>query len=261
VSSAEAYRSRRLTFGSDAELYERARPSYPVALIDQLVAWVGPTARIVDVACGTGRATALLAERGMTGVGIEPHPAMAAIARRKLADFAGWRIAVSDFEAWPPRPTDVPVDLVTCAQAWHWIDSDAGLFRAHHLLRPAGWLAMWWNWAESDPSPLREALDEVYARHGAELDFRSLRPPTTIPTSVPAEVPFGEPVERRYPWTETYSADGLVDFLGTYPNHALLPADQREALLGDVHAAVEGHGGRYVQHYVCHLWAAQRVVA
>jgi trans-aconitate methyltransferase len=107
-----AEREQRLVFVEDAERYDRARPSYPDAQIDQLVAWVGPEARMVDVGCGTGKATRLLADRGMHGVGVEAHPAMAAVAGHHLADRPGWRIDDGGFEEWEPQPGDTPADLV-----------------------------------------------------------------------------------------------------------------------------------------------------
>ena len=55
-------RERAESFGAVAELYDRARPSYPEALIDALLA--GGAERVLDVGCGTGIAGALLAARG-----------------------------------------------------------------------------------------------------------------------------------------------------------------------------------------------------
>ena len=48
-------RDHRLVFGEDAEAYDRARRSYPAALIDDLLALAGPEARVVDAGCATGR--------------------------------------------------------------------------------------------------------------------------------------------------------------------------------------------------------------
>ena len=40
-------RPRRLVFGEVAGLYDRARPGYPAALIDDLVTWAQPGARAI----------------------------------------------------------------------------------------------------------------------------------------------------------------------------------------------------------------------
>jgi tRNA1(Val) A37 N6-methylase TrmN6 len=75
-----ADRSRAESFGRVAEEYDRYRPSYPAALIDDLVA-LRP-ARVLDVGCGTGKAAVLLAERGLPVLGVEVDQQMAGVARR-----------------------------------------------------------------------------------------------------------------------------------------------------------------------------------
>ena len=52
-------------FSRAAEVYERARPSYPAEAIDWLVArtGLGPATTAVDVGAGTGKLSRLLAAR------------------------------------------------------------------------------------------------------------------------------------------------------------------------------------------------------
>jgi SAM-dependent methyltransferase len=262
-------RERRLVFGEDAARYDRARPSYPAALIDDLVGWVGADARVIDVGCGTGKGTRLLAGRGMTGVGVEPHPAMAAVARSSLAEHPGWRVDIADFEAWIPSAGDAPADLVAAAQSWHWVDPSAGLRKAHGLLRPGGWLALWWNLSDDDPSEVRQEIDAVYSDHGdaqvggPRLDRTGSSPFDSRPDDPrfdpdPGYPTFEEPVRRVYRWTRTYSTAELIDLQGTHSDHRLMAPDEVERLLAAVAAVVDRHGGTYDHRYACLLWAAQR---
>jgi SAM-dependent methyltransferase len=255
-------REQRLVFGEDAERYDRARPTYPAELVDQLVAWVGADARVVDVGCGTGKATRLLAARGMVGVGVEPHAAMAAVARRHLADWPGWRVDDSGFEDWEPRPGDTPADLVTCAQAWHWLDPAVRLHKAHALLRPGGWLALWWNANElADESPARLAINDIYARREPGMTVLPScgnlpRPGRDEP--IPTGVGFGPHVDRVISWSQEYTTDEWIDLLQTHSNHRLLPPERLAALLDAVAEAIDADGGIYLGRYRCVLWAAPR---
>lgn len=251
-------REQRLVFGEDPDLYDRARPSYPDPLIDDVVTWAsegaGPDGvRAVDAGCGTGKATVLLAERGVTGVGVEPHPAMAAVARRNLAPWPRWEIVVSGFEGWD-GPTGA-FDLVTAAQSWHWMDPERRIRQAHRLLRPGGWLALFWNTATLDPA-VRSRLDEVYARRAPQVTGWMDKGSTEHVGDPPADAPFGPPVERAYEWERSLTRAEYVDLLGTQSDHRLLPDEVREALLADVAAVVDGAGGRLHVHQRTLLWAA-----
>ncbi len=242
------FQDRRLVFGEDPELYDRMRPSYPPALIDDLIALpgVGPAARALDIGCGTGKTAALLAARGLTGVAVDADAAMAAVARRRLATLPSWRVDVAPFESWAPADGEWPFDLVVSAQAWHWLDPNVRLPKARALLTPGGWLALFWNVPAEDHSPLRRALDEVYDRLAPGLRR----------TGGPKEMPPGE--RRSYPWRQTYSADQWVDLARTHSDHRMLPTDRLGPLLAAVHAAIDAHGGVYDHPYDCVLWLHRR---
>jgi hypothetical protein len=52
-STPESHQAREVaeSFGSDAERYDRARPSYPAAMVDRIVA-ASPGPDVLDVGCG-----------------------------------------------------------------------------------------------------------------------------------------------------------------------------------------------------------------
>lgn len=243
---------QRLVFGQEAELYDRVRPPYPDELIDDVVALVGLPTRAIDAGCGTGKATVMLAERGVTGVGVEPDSTMAAVARKKLEDFPGWRVEVSDFEDWQPK-TDEKFDLITVAQAWHWINQELGTQQAERLLRSGGWLAIFGHDPVFVDSPMRRAFDAVYDELSPAPSVKSQRP-----RGVPEEAAFGSPIEREYPGYRDYTAAEWIDVERTSSDKKMLPPKQRELLLQRLQAAIEEHGGTYRHHYVCRLWTAQR---
>jgi len=249
-------RRQRLVFGEDAELYDRVRPSYPAALIADMVELVGSGAHAVDAGCGTGKAAVLLARCGMDGVGVEPDARMAMVARRNLEPWPRWQVEVAEFETWAHQ--DHSFDLVTCAQAWHWLVPSVRLRRAHDLLRTGGWLALWWNRPAEDHSPLRLALDGVYAELAPKLAPRG---PASLPFAadeVPSGLRFASPIEREYRWSKAYSASGWTELLRSSSDHRLLNDDHRERLLAAVARVIEDHGGSYRHQYVCKLWARQR---
>jgi SAM-dependent methyltransferase len=258
-------REQRLVFGEVAELYDRARPSYPPALIDRLVELAHRATaaaegrrpgRVLDVGCGTGKAAVLLAARGLTGVGLEPDPDMAAVAGRNLVPYPGWSVVTGEFETFQ-SPT--PFDLLTCAQAWHWLDPDRRFAQAARLLRPGGWLAVFWNRTGDDTSPVRRAIDAVYedtfpaaSPHG---QLTRGQPPVGDP---PPECGFGEARWQVFPWVQRYTAAEWTDMVQTHSDHRMLAPGVRQVLIDRLTAAIDANGGVFDCHYDCWLWTARR---
>src|SRR5436305_1222129 len=79
----------RNSFDNVALQYDRSRPGYPSALIDDAIALSGIAGddRVLEVGSGTGIATELLARRGYRIETIEVGAAVAAVAREKLRGF------------------------------------------------------------------------------------------------------------------------------------------------------------------------------
>lgn len=112
----------RGTFEVAAGRYDRARPGYPSELFDELSGLTGVVAgdRVLEIGCGTGIATPALATRGLRVTCVELGSALAAVARRNLADLPALEVHEGAFEDWR-TPIGVRFDLVVAATAWHWM--------------------------------------------------------------------------------------------------------------------------------------------
>lgn len=227
-------RVRAESFGAVADAYDRVRPSYPAALIDDLLA--GAPADALDVGCGTGKAARLLAERGVPVLGVEVDARMAAVARAheipvELGTFEHWDAAGRRF------------DLIISGQAWHWIDPDSGAAKAAALLRRGGLLAPFWNFSAVD-AVLRARIDAAYARVAPQVTDRAVMRgggPATIPPVVlqlRGTGLFAGVEHRRYPWERDYTRDEWLALVRTHSDHSTLPAGQLAALLDAVGAAI-----------------------
>jgi trans-aconitate methyltransferase len=88
-----------------AELYARARPRYPESVIDDVVELGGFVrgSRIVELGCGTGQATAAMAEGGLEITCVEVGPRLAEVARRELAHYPRVQVVNAGFEHWQPE--------------------------------------------------------------------------------------------------------------------------------------------------------------
>jgi len=96
-------------------------------------------AQVVDLGCGDGRATRLVAERWPSAriIGVDDSAAMREVAARDLSGVTWQQGRIQDW-----RPTD-PVDLIFSNAALHWLPDHHQLFPALiRMIRPGGILAV-----------------------------------------------------------------------------------------------------------------------
>jgi SAM-dependent methyltransferase len=248
-------RRRAESFGKEAERYERARPSYPESMVDDLLA--SKPSRVLDVGCGTGKVARLFLARGCEVLGVEPDSRMASVARS-----LGIQVEVSTFEAWTPPHR--MFDLVVCGQAWHWVDPSVGLRKAAAILPPGKWLAIFWNRGRFDPATAA-AIDQAYLRFAPALATES-GPLGNTPTDPARDIDaiaathlFGPCQLRTYNWAQQYSRDQWLDQLATHSNHIALESEQLATLLDAVGSAIDRRGGSITVDYETQLISAQRI--
>jgi len=127
-------------YAGSAPYYARGRVAYPQALADLLAAELGldGSGRLLDVGCGPGSLTLLMAPLVAEATGIDADPDMIAEAER-LAVRAGvpnvrWQVL---------RAEDLPAGLgpfrlVTFAQSFHWTDRGRVAAAVHGMLEAGG---------------------------------------------------------------------------------------------------------------------------
>jgi len=110
-------------FTGKAEAYAKARPGYPDAVMEYIRSIVSPNAVFADVGAGTGKFTLLLAKSGCDVFAVEPNADMRRQLAVTLADCPNVKIVVGSAEN--TTLPDHSADVITCAQALHWFDTDA----------------------------------------------------------------------------------------------------------------------------------------
>ncbi len=140
--------------------YDAARPDYPPSLYDALP----PLARaqVLELGAGTGLATVALSERAGAVVATDLGPRMLRRLHDKRPDVP---VAVACAERLPFA--DDSVHAVCGAQMWHWVDVPVAAAEAARVLRPGGWLAVWWNDVDADGEPWYEAQQRRLEQGGA----------------------------------------------------------------------------------------------
>jgi SAM-dependent methyltransferase len=221
----------RATFGRVPELYDRARPSYPPELFADLRALTDGD-QLLEIGCGTGKATAALVAAGFDVTCVELSDRLAAVARRNVPEA---RIEVADVERWHGGPFDVAAAFT----AFHWLVD--GYATAARLLRARGSLAV---------VKTVHVLGDDRFFVDAQEDYDAVVPsPENRPPPLPDEVealelrpPFELVADRRYVREIVYTPDELVAVLSTYSGNIALPTEQRDELFRRLHARAAAQG-------------------
>src|SRR5258708_38011318 len=182
--------SRALSFGVMADAYERFRPGYPVELFDMVMTYAGqPVRTALEIGAGTGKATCLFAQRGVTVTATEPDGAMLAELRKHVP--ANVKTVQAAFEDLRPGES---YGLADAAAALHWTNPQGRWPRMAALLEPGGVFASFGGPAQlADP-----AVDEaVRAARAPLLDSDQVRSPHGTPSGHYMQWP-GTELRRRW---------------------------------------------------------------
>ncbi len=255
------------TFDEDAELYDKARPEYPEQIFDDLFALgsLARTAAVLELGCGTGKATSHLARRGCRVVCVELGENLAAVARRNLLQFPRVEVVTSSFESWEPGESRSRFDLVFAASSWHWLDPDLCYAKTARLLKPGGVLAIVDN-GHAFPDRFDPFFTEIQKSY-EELGEPHLEWPPPRPEDEPdrrEEIERSDKFEvvgvKRHVWPVEYSAETYIDVLNTYSGHIAWEQWKRDKLYADVRRLIaQRPDGRIRKHYLSILHVSRRI--
>lgn len=239
----------KTTFNTAATLYEEVRPGYPEKLIQDVVDLSGldDHSRILEIGCGTGKATQSFAERGYEMVCLDIGADLIAVAKEKLKAFSNVSFVTEAFEKWE---SDGKFDLIISATAFHWINPKVRYLRASEALGSKGFLAVFSNQHARKDEGFFAEVQDLYDRYYPQPTEN--RP--THATNFPGVEAFQDPIKRVYPWTETYSSERYIKLLNTYSDHIALPDKNKRLLYEGIANLIETkYDGQITKHYAAVL--------
>ena len=269
----ELHRQRRGLFSSDVAAYEIGRPGYPERVYELLgqVCGLGPGTDVLEIGPGTGQATGLLLDGGASVTAVELGSELAA---RLEAKYAGRNLSVEVGAFEEVALTPESFDLIVAATSFHWVPPDVGLRRCADLLRPDGWVALWWTYfGDPDrPDPFRDALTPLFEKlapslvdpfPGAAFEAGGAHPYALDATARIAEIEatgrFGPVRHETIAWTGRHTPSELRAMFATFsPCLALSPSERPVVLDAIEQLAAETFHGLVDRPYLTLTYLAQR---
>lgn len=263
-SDSHSPEQRRRWYDGVADAYDRARPRYPAALLDQAIAWANLQGggRLLEIGCGPGIATVDLAQRGFTLVALEPSATAWERARQHCAAYGQVSLVNQTFEDWPLEPA--AFDAVVAATSFHWVSPETGHDKVAAALKPGGALILLWNVPPQPSWAIAQALVPLYQRQAPELEVYCDRAKQEEQLRAIAQglVNRGDFVSlgyERLDLTRVYSISDYLALLSSLSPYIALAPQQRQELFAALDKALRHQvGDRLETSYFSALQVLQK---
>lgn len=238
-STSAVKRSLGRSFGPVADAYDRTRPSYSADAAHWLT---GQGRQVVELGAGTGQLTARLLELGHGLVATDPLLPLV----RRLADRLDVPAVVASAEHIPVASRSV--DVVVCAQSFHWFEHDDALPEIARILKPGGQLAVVWN-LRDEGTPWVRKLNRII---GAQSSHDLVQPLMETPY-------FGFVDSAKFRFWQNHTAATLLDMMRTRSDVLAMTDRERDELLARVLELYDSYGRGYdgmQLPYITHCYRA-----
>jgi SAM-dependent methyltransferase len=233
---------RALSFGSFAREYERYRPGYPGEVADRIAAYAGrPLRTALEIGAGTGKATRVLASRGIAVTASEPDAAMLDELRKHVPDSV-----TPVWASFEEMPLDREYDLVFAAAALHWTRLEGRWEREAALLPSGGVFAsfggpMWLADAEVEAA-VRAARSDVVGSDDVPAAYSTATDaPMQWPgTELEATASFTSVEQHVLPRRATMTAHAWIGHLSTVSAYLVLSERDRVEVFRRIGGALPG---------------------
>lgn len=256
----------RMSFDGDPEAYDRARPGYPEQLYSDIISECGLAehSRLLEIGCGTGKATLAFARRGYSVDAVEIGAHMAEFAAEKTA---GYHVNILNVPFEELNVADSTYDLVFAATSFHWIDRQTSLTKVKRALTPRGHLAVFWHshLITGETRQMFDTLQHAYDGKAPEISRSTVRKQAEssspeFQVALQESGLFGNIWRRSYRFTENYDADTYIRLLSTYSDHITLGEQSKSSLFAEIRKLIgEMPGGRITKEYETVLFIASNM--
>lgn len=248
-------------FNQAAQYYDKYRPGYPKEIIDSLILVSGITegSDLLEIGCGSGKATRQLVGYGFNIFGIDPGEDLVRIGNDRFKNdsihFVKGRFEEYDFK-------DAKFDVVFAAQSFHWVPQPIGYQKCADILKDNGYIALLWNmYILCDNDTDRELLD-ISNRYGGIADFLTETEYESRIDSIVSQIVdsnlFERPTVIKKLWTQNYTADEFYGFALTGNRFMQNTDEDKGRAYKDIVALAEKNDGVIKRTFLCVMYIAKK---
>lgn len=158
-------------FSDRVDNYVRYRPHYPVEVLEFLLKAniISGNSVVADIGSGTGISAELFLKNGIKVFGVEPNEPMREAAETILKAYADKNLFISvDGTAEQTKLEDKSVDVIVCAQAFHWFNNETFKKECQRILKPNGFVVLMWNDRRTDSTDFLKVYEDFLQMFGTD---------------------------------------------------------------------------------------------
>jgi len=211
-------------FSDRVDNYVKYRPGYPSEVIEFLksAGELSGSSVIADVGAGTGIFTKLLLDAGYRVYAVEPNQPMRDAAVEQLSTYN--KFTPVDGTAEATTLADKSIDLIVCAQAFHWFNDAKTKVEFSRILKPDAKAALIWNNRLADVDDFAVAYEGLLKRDG--IDYNKVNHRNVRDIDFKAFFKNGVYTVTKYTNQQIFDLDGLV---GRAYSSSYVPPQDTEA--------------------------------
>ena len=244
-------------FSGRVDNYVKYRPTYPNKVLDYLrdKCNLSLASVIADVGAGTGIFTKLLLNKGYIVYAVEPNEPMLEAAVEQLSAYNNF-IAV-DGTADATKLARHSVDLIVCAQAFHWFSNEQTRIEFSRILAPDGKVALIWNNRLVNSDDFARAYDALLKNDS--VDYNKVNHQNISDIDFKVFFKNGAYTVKRIPNSQVFDEEGLIG--RAFSSSYVPPQDSDEGkaflrLLKEVFNKYN-HNGKVTFHYQTEIYLGE----
>ncbi|MBS4537137.1 class I SAM-dependent methyltransferase [Clostridium sp. D2Q-11] len=234
--------------------YDRLASEYPIDVFKDILKYSNcdKNDKILEIGCGTGKATEKLLQLGVTNItGIEIEYNLGTYLWKKFNKYKKFNINISSFEDWEGVSLDY--DIVLSVNAFHFIPPEIGYNKAYKYLKREGFIGLFWSMETPGNKELDIQLRKIYRKYVPGLiDLKLPNLDDEIynrKNEILNSNCFDNIKACKYSWHKEYTSDEYIKLLSTNPSYRLLDEEIRYKLFNEMIKTINQYGGSIDKNY------------
>jgi SAM-dependent methyltransferase len=158
-------------FSDRVDNYIKYRPHYPEEVVEFLAKKkiISADSVIADIGSGTGISSELFLKHNYKVIGVEPNKPMRKAAENILKNYLDKKLFISvDGKAEGTTLEKNSVDVIICAQAFHWFNNETFKKECKRILKPNGSVVLMWNDRRTDTTDFLKVYEDFLQMFGTD---------------------------------------------------------------------------------------------